>query len=76
MTDEVWKREEIESPCVKICVVHPESGLCIGCLRTLDEIARWGALSAEERRRIMMELPARKPRLTLRRGGRKRKDRT
>jgi predicted Fe-S protein YdhL (DUF1289 family) len=38
------------------------SGLCIGCGRTLDEIAGWAAMSAEERRAIMAVLPARKTR--------------
>jgi predicted Fe-S protein YdhL (DUF1289 family) len=36
------------------------SGLCIGCGRTLDEIAGWADTSAEERRAIMVVLPARK----------------
>jgi predicted Fe-S protein YdhL (DUF1289 family) len=36
------------------------SGLCIGCGRTLDEIAGWADMSAEERRAIMAVLPARK----------------
>jgi uncharacterized protein len=35
------------------------SGLCLGCGRTLDEIARWSAMSNEKRRAIMAELPAR-----------------
>ena len=39
MSDEVWKREEVESPCVKICIVHPEARICIGCYRTGEEIA-------------------------------------
>jgi uncharacterized protein len=49
----------IESPCKKICVYQAGSGLCLGCGRTLEEIARWTAFSAEERRQIMTELPAR-----------------
>ena len=68
--DIVWKRAEIDSPCVKICVVHPEARLCVGCLRTIDEIGSWSRLSPEERQRIMAELPARAPRLQKRRGGR------
>lgn len=70
MSDEIWKREEIESPCVKICVVHPEVRLCTGCARTIDEIAAWGRMSPEDRRAIMADLPARKARLNVRRGGR------
>jgi predicted Fe-S protein YdhL (DUF1289 family) len=69
MTDEVWKRDEIDSPCVKICVIDPASGLCLGCHRTLEEIAGWSAMTPEARRRLMAELPGRasKP---VRRGGR------
>ena len=70
MSDDVWKRAEVESPCVKICVVHPETRLCTGCLRSIDEISRWSRLSREERREIMAELPARAGLLTKRRGGR------
>lgn len=70
MKDDIWSRNEIESPCVKICVVHPESRLCTGCLRTIDEIGAWSKLSPEARREIMAELPSRAGQLTKRRGGR------
>jgi len=70
MNDQVWKRDEVESPCVQICVVHPEERICTGCLRTIDEIARWSRMAPEERRAVMDELPARAPRLRKRRGGR------
>ena len=70
MTGEVWTREEIDSPCVRVCVVHPEARLCVGCLRTMDEIAAWSRMTAETRRAIMAELPSRAGRLTQRRGGR------
>jgi predicted Fe-S protein YdhL (DUF1289 family) len=49
----------IESPCTKVCVVHPAAKLCIGCGRSLDEIARWIDLNAAERQRIMALLPLR-----------------
>jgi predicted Fe-S protein YdhL (DUF1289 family) len=68
--DEVWKRDEIASPCVKVCVVHPEERLCVGCLRTMDEIAAWSRLTHEARAEIMALLPSRAPRLARRRGGR------
>jgi hypothetical protein len=41
------------------------TGLCTGCLRTLDEIARWGSMSDAERARIMAELPSRKTDLAM-----------
>ena len=68
--DEVWKREEVESPCVKVCVVHPEARICVGCNRTIDEIAGWSKMSPEARREIMAVLPDRGSMLTKRRGGR------
>ncbi|WP_102223567.1 DUF1289 domain-containing protein [Acidimangrovimonas sediminis] len=70
MDDEVWKRDEIESPCVKICVLHPGAGICVGCHRTAEEIGAWSRMSPDERRRIMATLPARAPLIAKRRGGR------
>ena len=49
----------IQSPCIKICTLDARSGLCLGCGRTIDEIARWSGMSEAERARIMAELPAR-----------------
>ena len=60
-----------DTPCVKVCVLHPTAGLCIGCLRSADEIAAWSTLTPEARRAIMAELPSRAPLLRgARRGGR------
>jgi len=70
MTNDVWKRNEIESPCRQVCVIHPAARICVGCFRTVEEIARWSRYTPEERRAIMAELPARGPSLTKRRGGR------
>jgi hypothetical protein len=47
----------IESPCVKVCTLDARSGLCIGCGRTVDEIARWIEMSDAERARVTGELP-------------------
>lgn len=68
--DTVWKRAEVESPCIQVCVVHPEERICTGCLRTIDEITRWSKMPPDERSEIMQELPTRAPRLKKRRGGR------
>ncbi|UUV04943.1 DUF1289 domain-containing protein [Ruegeria sp. YS9] len=70
MTSMVWKRNEVESPCVQICVVHPTERICTGCYRTIDEITRWSKMDSSERAEIMEDLPTRKPRLSKRRGGR------
>jgi predicted Fe-S protein YdhL (DUF1289 family) len=50
----------VTSPCISVCIVDPRgSGLCIGCGRTLDEIASWIDLSDDERREVIARLPAR-----------------
>src|SRR5262245_17974063 len=54
---------EIASPCNKICVVDPHAALCVGCGRSLDDIAGWVRFSPEERTRIIAELPGRLQRL-------------
>ena len=69
MSDEVWERAEPESPCVKVCVVNPETGLCLGCHRSVDEISRWARMTPEERRTVMATLPGRDPGPSGRRGG-------
>jgi len=56
LRDEVWKRNEVDSPCVKLCTIHPTARICIGCMRTIDEIAGWSRLTAEDRHAIMAEL--------------------
>ena len=70
MHNDLWTRDEIESPCVKICLVHREIGLCIGCLRTPGEIAAWSKMSPQDRQDIMQELPNRRPLLKGKRRGR------
>jgi len=51
---------EVASPCVSHCVIDPASGWCVGCYRTLDEIARWIDLSTASRRAIVAELSRRR----------------
>ncbi len=66
----VWERAEIESPCVRICVIHPSERLCAGCHRTIEEIGTWSRMAPEARAAVTAELPARASRLARRRGGR------
>jgi predicted Fe-S protein YdhL (DUF1289 family) len=53
----------VEPPCVNICLLGAEFGLCVGCGRTIDEIANWASMTEDERRAIMDVLPARLERL-------------
>jgi len=53
----------IKTPCVKVCVVDGESGLCLGCFRQLSEVAGWARLTDDERDAIMADLPGRRARI-------------
>lgn len=46
----------IDSPCTKICKLDSTGRICLGCRRTVGEIATWASLTDDERRAIMKEL--------------------
>ena len=70
MSEDIWKRNEVDSPCVNICIIHPRANICTGCFRSIDEISSWSNMSEPERKRILKELPNRSSKLRVRRGGR------
>lgn len=49
----------VSTPCIKLCVIDPATGVCAGCFRTLDEIGLWASLPETERLAIMATLPGR-----------------
>ena len=49
----------VPSPCVSICVVHPTTGLCEGCLRNLNEIAAWGQMAGAQQRAVWQQIQVR-----------------
>lgn len=49
----------METPCISVCQIDKESGLCIGCGRSVPEIAGWSRMSDAERRQVMAGLPMR-----------------
>jgi uncharacterized protein len=53
----------IATPCVQVCLIDGESGLCVGCQRTLPEVAGWSRLTDTERADIMTQLPDRRVRI-------------
>lgn len=53
----------MKSPCIKTCRIDQATSLCLGCYRTLDEIASWGRMSDTERNRVMADLERRRPQL-------------
>jgi predicted Fe-S protein YdhL (DUF1289 family) len=63
MTEPARPPAPIKTPCVKVCVVDGESGLCLGCYRALGEVAGWASFTDDERARIMADLPSRRSRI-------------
>ena len=49
----------VPSPCTNVCTIDPVTGLCVGCLRTLDEIAAWSVLDDEAKRAVWAALAVR-----------------
>ena len=53
----------IATPCVQVCIVDGQSGLCLGCFRTLAEIGGWSRFTDDERASLIAELPGRRSRI-------------
>ena len=51
--------QPIKTPCIKVCVVDGQTSYCLGCGRTLGEIAKWARFTDEERDAVMGLLPPR-----------------
>lgn len=52
--------DDVASPCVNVCEMDAESGLCRGCARTIDEIAVWSVLDPDEKRAVLAGIALRK----------------
>jgi len=48
------------SPCISICQIDPETGNCLGCYRSRQEIARWPAMSTNEQAKLLQALKQRR----------------
>ena len=53
------QERHLPSPCISVCTMELSSGLCRGCLRTLDEIAAWSTLDDEGRRAVWARIETR-----------------
>ena len=47
---------KVASPCIGICSIDYDAGVCIGCLRKMDEISNWASYTSDKRRGIMQEI--------------------
>jgi uncharacterized protein len=55
----------VKTPCIKVCQMDPALGVCVGCCRTLDEIARWSGMAEAEREKVMSVLGERRKALDI-----------
>jgi predicted Fe-S protein YdhL (DUF1289 family) len=58
------RSDDVPSPCINVCSLDPASGLCRGCLRTLQEIADWLEMTPDEKRATLRTLALRRAALT------------
>ncbi|WP_353238875.1 DUF1289 domain-containing protein [Limnohabitans sp.] len=49
----------VPSPCVSVCLMHPDGGHCEGCLRTLSEIGNWGRMGDADKRIVWQAIQQR-----------------
>lgn len=57
--DPATDKGKVPSPCINVCRMNPQTGLCEGCLRTIDEIAQWSTATEEMKRAVWMEIKRR-----------------
>lgn len=53
------KHEQVINPCIQICTIDPDSGLCVGCSRTAEEINSWFRMTPEEKIELVKQLAKR-----------------
>jgi len=53
----------VPSPCINVCRMVPATGLCEGCLRTIDEIVAWGRADDDYKRAVWGEIRRREAQL-------------
>jgi len=56
-------KEEVQSPCISVCTINEDTGLCVGCFRTIEEIEQWWDLPPAKQREIVEKASARETQL-------------
>jgi len=50
---------KVPSPCISLCKMNQQTGLCEGCFRTIDEIVTWSTATEEMKRQVWVEIKRR-----------------
>ena len=56
-------KDEVQSPCISVCTINEDTGLCVGCFRTIEEIEQWWDMPSEKQREIVEKASAREAHL-------------
>jgi predicted Fe-S protein YdhL (DUF1289 family) len=56
----------VPSPCINMCEIAPDTLLCRGCLRTIDEIVNWGSAGDDYKRAVWAEIRRRETQIEFR----------
>ena len=59
MAQQVGEGAHVPSPCQSVCIMHPDTGWCEGCLRTIGEIADWSRMDNAAKQQVWAQLPSR-----------------
>ncbi len=51
--------EQVPSPCISVCAMVAETGLCAGCHRRIDEIAAWSRMDDAAKRQVWQHIAQR-----------------
>ena len=51
--------QNIETPCIGVCTIDDNNGLCMGCYRSLEEIQNWWDMTDEQRTNVTEQLQQR-----------------
>ena len=59
-SDEAPGTKRLVSPCAGVCILHAKTKLCLGCYRTINEIAQWQNMSVDDQHRVMAKIDERR----------------
>ncbi len=51
---------KVISPCINNCRIDKQTGYCIGCLRTIDEITHWSLMKADQQKNVLEKVRQRR----------------
>ena len=54
------QKPTVYSPCISVCTISPDSGYCLGCFRSREEISGWLKLTDEQKLAVIEELDSRR----------------